>query len=442
MSLVTASGLTPHLNESFVDLQADSRAQDYRVTSDGLRGQASTNFLAVAQNIGGQRFRIGQMLGKAGFRLDQYLYAGEAAASKSRSAVHVFGLPFINDFTPITTTGSYVDAFTGNTITEANFVQNALWHLTQAVKRRLKEGKIVIVTGEIGSTNIPLTFVKYIHEFNLKLRAFAEATPGVYYWNPGAVVWAPATGQIAFVTGTMYDGTTHNSDQGGWDMGVYFWSLFQTFWPVKDQRVNVLSDSSEYQNARQIGRNPRFADLLGGTVTGPTLSSGTVPKYFTLTGLATASVVITSAASADGQGNDVTLAITNSAGAGYVDLGSVVSGLSAFQLTDIVEAAWDVDKAAGSVNATVSAQLVLQSDVGNMDISYGYADPVRVPFTTKAQSRRLRSEPTTFPVGATTKTGFTHKLRTYFTGAGSVTYTVKAHSCERRFVWAESGFAG
>lgn len=433
-------GRTRALDPLKFDHIGDSRTADLNVGAVEANGLSGTHWFNWANALSGNRMRLGRVLGVSGNRTDQYINANLSAALASNSGWLVFGFPAVNDLSQ--STAGYTDS-NGVVVTSSNVASVAAGNIIAAALQALGQNKNVILTAEPGSTSLTATNVQQKHEFNLRLRAFAEATPGVFFWSANSVLLNP-TGSATldtFRTNVLRSGDqTHYSVSGGKDAGAVFASFINDQIPYSDIGTHSLTDALT-TNPRQLIQNALFSTLTGGTTNGTiVLSSGTVPSGWKLSAAATTSVTITSASNANGFGNDVTMAFTASA-ADTVTFESNAPSTSAWNLTDVFEGGIECDVAASPSNAAVYWNTQIATDAGTNNSWALY--PVSLgPYPTSAYSVRLLSKPMGVKSGSTTKSYISPRAQINFSAAGSITVTFRRPDTTRRFTYSNGVFSG
>lgn len=429
------------LNNVF-DIIMDSRSADHNVSANTTAGLTGVGWFNWANSLNGHRMVLGINNGISGARSDQSMNGRNSAGALVRTGIEgllaspagwaIFGYPIVNDLTAAAA-GNYTDLY-GTPVTLATVAAVTAASIQLQVRRLLAVGKRVILTPETGATNLSAAQIGQLHEFNLRMRAFAEATDGVYMWDPRPALWAAGTATtIAFKAGALRTGDpTHFSILGGMLAGQVFNTFIASLMTVSDFGPASLSDNAT-TNPRQMTPNPLFNTLTGGTVSGGlVLSSGNVPSGYEIKGASTSSVSVTSAAEANGFGNAVTMAFTTTA-ADVVQIIGTAPALAAWNLTDTFQQQIDMDVAAGSAAAFPYLEMQVNTDQGTTSYYAMYTDATYAPFPTTAYSVRLRSQPGVVRAGSTTKGFLSPRLGIRFTGAGNITLTLRRPSFERRF---------
>lgn len=398
-----------------------------------VQATQSTHWFNIANALMNSPMKWGLCLAVSGLRSDQYINAGLSQALASNAGWLVFDFPAVND---LAAQPSLVFPYTnsnGVIVTSTNVAQIAAGNIIAAANQALAVGKKVLLTLEYGSTSLTAGPVAQMHELNLRLRAYAEATPGVYIWSANSVLWN-ATGSatlVVFKTGFASDGT-HLTTLGSYFAGKAFKNFISSLIPNPDFGPASINDV-QTTNPLQLMPNPLFNTLTGGTVTGGiVLTSGNVPSGLQIIGIASTSVIVTSGANANGWGNDVTFAFTAGA-ADNVKLTFTAPSNTLWQLTDIMEGGIDLDMAAGSSKAAVYWQTSMNTDLGAQDSWALYAGGTNGDGPTEAYSYRLRSPPASPKLNSVTKSFLTLRLTLNFSAAGNATITLRRPTTERRF---------
>jgi hypothetical protein len=412
------------------DLIGDSRVYDHNSTSaGGMYGKTCKSWIAWANAFYKQSFRVVNNYGVGGNRTDQYLKNGNFELSMANtSGILVFGPPVFNDINQAL--AGYTDA-DGNVVSLSNVVTLTIARLVTYITSAVQNGKTVICMSESGGTSFTAAQVACVHEFNRRYRDAIKAIPNVYFYNQNRLIWNPtsSTTAIAFKTNYSGDGTHYQQMAGrviGKDWATY---LLPNLFPAVDTAVDNVS--SLYSNGvGQLVTNPLLTTLTGGTNAGNiTLTSGNIPAGVTISAASAGalSVAITSAANADGFGNDVTFAFTATAAVvGRIDFGSFNSTYVA--LTDYLEMGLEYDVAVGNTGLFYP-ELQLVGNVNSVscfDMLGANQSPAMGPPSGIADTGIvLRTNKSTFPAGNASVSYALARLNVFFTAAGSGTITIR-----------------
>lgn len=405
----------------------DSRSSDFNINP---QSKSAKSWVTWAMAYYQQSFRITANYGVSGNRSDQYLTNGNfQKALSDGSGWLVMGPPVVNDIGQASS--GYTDTY-GNAVTLTNVVDVTVAKLTGYVKQARAAGKRVIVVAEYGAQSFNATQVAAVHEFNRRYQDAIKDLPGVYWVNFNPLVWDKTSSATAinFNTGFTLDGT-HAVQLMGETLGKWFAQNFlPSVMPKVDSAVANLNDTV-INGSAQLYANPLLSTLTGG-VTGSniTVTSGNVPGSVTVSGSAAGlSVVITSAANANGFGNDVTFAFTASgATTGRIDF--TIPNQSNWALSDYIETGVEIDRAS-SCAGNIYSQTQLNSNLGTYDAYDLYSVTAGVPSSAAATGLVLRSLRNTWIPGSTAQGYLLHRLNVAFTGAGTCTITVRRPFIER-----------
>lgn len=428
---MTTAGGSP-VSESFpkngagFSMIGDSRTADLTL---GV-GTNSRNWFNWACAYYKQAPRLVGRYGVSGKRTDEFLTNGNFELAVFDSAQFlIFGYPAVNDITQAL--AGYTD-FWGRDITLANVAATAVDNVIMYAKKAISYGKAVIILTEPGSTSFTAAQTAQCHEFNRLLKSRAQEVAGAILYDPCPLLWNPtaSTTQIAFRTNYSGDGT-HAQQMAGRAVGIDFaTNVLPVLLPKVDTAPANTSDNAA-NGTLQLFRNPLFNVLTGGTTGGNiTLSSGTVPANITISGSAAAGLAttITSAANANGFGNDVTFAFTSTGAVNArIDL---AANLADWLLTDTFEGRIEVDIAPGATNTNgVHAATNLQTDAGTNAMYSMYAagdGPTSGPMITTGDTglthRTLRGG---VPANSTAKSSVNLRILVAFSGAGACTITLR-----------------
>lgn len=278
-----------------------------------------------------------------------------------------------------------------------------------------------------------------MYEFNMRLRAFAAATPGVYFWSANSVLWNPtaAVTAVAFLSNYSTDGT-HYSALGAQAAGKAFNTFFQSTFPSFDSSWQSSSQNlvSPTGSPRSLITNPLFTPATGGSVSGTgcgTITGSPPTGWFIACHNANTTVTFTNASDSGGFGNDITIAIANASAAdGGVNFGPTTFALQGWNLTDIIQAGATV-----TVSSQTAAELWLQAESvttgGNSQQFDMYYNGITtgLPATPYTWQMQTLAKP---PAAGTKQFLIPLEVSVVLNGAGSaITYTISRP-------WAIRGF--
>jgi hypothetical protein len=231
---------------------------------------------------------------------------------------------------------------------------------------------------------------------------------------------------ISFKTNYSGDGT-HAQQAAARAVGADFAAnVLPAILPKIDTAPANLSDSIA-NGTNQLFRNPLFNTLTGGTAGGNfTLTSGTIPANVTISGSASAGLAatVTSAANANGFGNDITLALScTGAVSARIDLTTTVGD---WNLTDLFEGRLEVDVASGGTGVSgVYAEMYVQTNAGTADWWANYSGNSGPMSTAGETALVLKTRKGGVLAGSTSKTSVQMRVYVTFSGAGSQTITLR-----------------
>ena len=421
--LSVAVSIEPPTNAFGYSMISDSRSYDLTIGS----GLNSRNWFNWACAYYKQTPVLVGNYGAPGKRSDEYLTNGNFETAMADSSKWlIFGYPAANDITQATAT-PYTDTF-GRSVTVSNVAQYVCDNLITYAKRAVGAGKSVILLTEPGTTTCTAAQVGAVHELNRLLKMRISEVPGAILYDPCPLLWNPtsSTTLLAFRANYSGDGV-HAQQAAARAVGADFAAnVLPSIIPKIDTAPANLSDSLN-NGTNQLYRNPLFNTLTGGTNGGNlTLSSGTIPANMTISGSAAAglAVTITSAANANGFGNDVTLALSStSAVSTRIDLTIANADWS---LTDLFEGWIELDIAAGGTNVSgVYAQMYVQTNAGTADWWANYAGNSGPMSTSGETGLVLRTRKGGAISGSVTKSGVQLRIYVVFSAAGSQTITLR-----------------
>jgi hypothetical protein len=410
-------------------LIGDSRIAQYNINSL-LQSASGRHYFAWANALLGMPLQVVANYGINGVRSDQFIATNGAAALTAASQwVHI-GPPAVNDIgqalSPTYTTVASPYFAGGVVVTMSNVVAVVAAQIKAYCLACVNAGKKVLLSTEHGSTGFTTAQTAAVFLLNEYLRTISLTYPNIYLWDGAKDYWNPtgSTTAIVFRAGYSGDGI-HSILLGGFAMGNSLSTFLGTSLYSPNDYLGSNAADIPSTNSQSLIDNGLFTTLTGGSIVGSTLTSGTLPLNWTFTGAATTSVVVTSAANANGYGNDVTLAIT----AGAADSITFAHGSygGSITLADQVSAAIQVSVAAGSSNFAVWQESDMQSNIGTNQAFALYADRTSGIGSgpTTAYTATLYCPYTGFPVGSVSITLAKTFIHLDFTAAGSATVTLR-----------------
>ncbi|KQS74515.1 hypothetical protein [Rhizobium sp. Leaf383] len=398
--LLTAFHVWRHnLRLNLWDYNGDSRAKQHHVSAVLPRpiGKAALGPLNWGNALSGQRMTLGGSFATSGSRSDQYILEYKAARLASHAGVSFWNSGIVNNIAQAT--AGYIDLISGLAVTVANVALVSLQGLITEWELDLAAGKRVIVCTEPGATNLNPAQVAAVHEYNMRLKCWADTRPGVILLDVTPVLWSPAGSgtAIAFKAGYLQPGDpTHLSPLGAYMLGkLIFAPLMRQMLPERDRAVVAAHDAYNV-NPRQLAANPLHTTLSGGnTQTNVTVSSGTVPGSRNVRADVPMSVAITSedvVAGDAASGKNVILSLTNGAAAGIFTY-EVFSPATAYWAVDsLIETGAEVDVAANSGGAHVFLGCDINTNNGTKQAWDMYATRGQGAGPSEAYSLSLKSE--------------------------------------------------
>lgn len=428
-NLLTASSAVGP-TDSFV-LVGDSRTAQYGFDVNSPTASVSAqHYFAWANSLLGMPLQVTANLGISGIRSDQFIaQTGAAAIASPAQWVHV-GPPVVNDIgqalSPTYTTVASPYFPGGVLVTMANVAAVTAGQIKAFAMACVAAGKKVLLSTEHGSTAFTAAQVAAVFQFNEYLRYISLTYPNIYLWDGAKDYWNPigSTTAIVFRAGYSGDGI-HSIIPGGYAMGVSLSNFLGTSLYSPNDYLGSNAADIPTTNSQSLIDNGLFTTLTGGTATTIVLTSGTIPANWTITGAATSSVVVTSAANANGYGNDLTLALT----AGAADSIQFSHGSFGGSITvnDKVSAAIQCQVAAGSSNFNAWQQLAMQSPQGSPNIfsMYGLRTANLGSGPTTAYTTTLYCPYAGFTAGSASITLAKQFINFEFAAAGSATVTLR-----------------
>lgn len=437
---IPLSALLPAQVDSFV-LVGDSRTAQYGFDVNSPTASVSAqHYFSWANSLLGMPLQVVQNYGISGIRSDQFIaQTGVAAIAAASQWVHI-GPPVVNDIgqalSPTYTTVASPYFPGGVLVTMANVAAVTAGQIKAFALACVAAGKKVLLSTEHGSTAFTAAQTAAVFQFNEYLRYISLTYPGIYLWDGAKDYWNPTGSSTAIVFRAGYSGDgIHSIIPGGYAMGVSLSNFLGTsLYSPNDYLGSNLADTPA-TNAQSLIDNGLFTTLTGGAVSGGiVLTSGTIPLNWTLAGAATSSVVVTSAANAQGYGNDLTLALT--AGAADSIQFSHGSFGAALTVNDKVSAAIQCQVAGGSSNFNAWQQLAMSSPQGapNIFSMYGLRTANLGSGPTTAYTTTLYCPYAGFTPGSVSITLAKQFINFEFAAAGSATVTLRRAIVRKQLV--------
>lgn len=428
----TAPSVAPILApiDSFV-LVGDSRTSQYGFDPNNPTNSVSAqHYFSWANSLLGMPLQITANLGISGLRSDQFIaQSGAAGIAANSQWVHI-GPPAVNDISQAvagyTPAGSvYFNA--GVRVTIANVAAVVAAQIKAYALACVAAGKKVLLSTEHGSTAFSTAQVAAVFQLNEYLRYISLTYPNIYLWDGAKDYWLPtgSTTAIVFRPGYSADGV-HSIIPGGYAMGLSLSTFLGTSLYSPNDYLGSNAADIPTTNSQSLIDNGLFTTLTGGSVSGGlVLTSGTIPANWSMSGAATSSVVVTSAANANGYGNDLTLALTAGA-ADSIQISHNSFGASLL-VSDQVSAAIQCQVNAGSSNFNAWQQLLMQSPQASPNIfsMYGLRTANLGSGPTTAYTTTLYCPYTGFAAGSTSITLAKQFINFEFAAAGSATVTLR-----------------
>jgi hypothetical protein len=254
------------LNPSGFDLLGDSRQLEQ--SPPGFPGNSSWHYFNQANAQAGNRYQLVNLQGYAGKRSDQYFAMGLQTCLASNAKYCVIWSTF-ND---INQGASARQAWFGGD----SYNGSPGW--LGACQQLLARGKIPILIAECGYTAFNALQVSYVYQMNQYMRQFCASSPAIFIdFNPLLQTLTSTPGTIILQSVYFQDGL-HPSTLGSYYMGTYFNVTMQSLVPPINQEMGFAGETADVMPLV----NPNFLTTTGGTVSGGTLLSGTVPASWGL----------------------------------------------------------------------------------------------------------------------------------------------------------------
>jgi hypothetical protein len=450
MAKLILPGASPQLLWDTFDFIGDSRCAAISSTVGGqLHGTGATHWFPWVRAMSQHKYKLGLALGLSGYTTDQYINANLAQALASKSGWLVFDKPCINDLVANSNGGVFPFTNTnGVVVTTSNVAQIAVGNIIAAATKALALGKRVLVTAEPGAANLQTAMLNQCFLVSDMLKAWADVTPNVTYYDPRAKLWnaTVSTTGLQYKANFSPDGT-HAYPIMAYTEAVDIKQMLDPLIIGNDNAsFNTAMTNANY--AREMTPNPLFNNLSGGvrTTIGGT---GPVPAGMTISGLASSTCNITSVANANGWGNDITFACTTTVADSIKLLISQPSN-ALFTLNSYLTSGVDVDVAAGSTNAYVPYLTTVMGSNTNAtphgDASYDMYSNVTSWFSPSAaysmryrtpKARLLDMNPT-----ATSIWYVQSLVNVIFSAAGTQTVTLRRPTFKTGLVYANGAFSG
>jgi len=401
---------------------------DSRIASQsaGTATFGSDNFISQARAALGARFDVLYNGATAGYRSDRYLLNLPNAIQSVASWAMVFGI--FNDLVAGYTDTQIWNGYDAGSGYYTSGMKAALDALVQA-------GKHVIVcteyAGGLSGTLLNATQIAYLHRYNQRLREYAERQPGVVLFDLARLAWdqTSTSSSIVLKSGYSSDGT-HFGHLASIIIGLEFANLLTHLMPdVADSFVAMSQQASPIANPGVNGLpNPLFLTTTGGTAN--TGISGTVPSGWTASRSGSATATISTAANADGAGNDLVVAATFTAAEEYIRLDAFPS-TSGWATGDIFQAGVDIAVDAASSNFWGATLRPIVQATAQAPVSDLFASVHTQAGPTTAYENRLKTPPNVVGAGAVSSVAW--YLFLYGTGVGTVTARISRPWLQKRF---------
>ncbi|OLP56681.1 hypothetical protein BJF92_11375 [Rhizobium rhizosphaerae] len=386
---------------SVCDIMGDSRAAQAGVAvfAPPARhiGLSNLYWLNWANVLTGQRMSINRLFASSGKRTDEYINLFKSARVASDAGWAIWNYPLVNNLAQAE--AGYTHAVTGATITTANVAAVAFADLQAEWESDLAAGKRLILLTEPGATNLSAASVQALHDFNLRLKCWAEGKPGVYLFDFCALLWAATQSGslIRFKPGVLQPSDpTHYSALGAYTVGKAFADFLRSNLPARDRAIAGVHEARP-ANPRQIVANPFFITTSGGaTGANMTVSSGTVPGNTAISATAACSVAISNADADSGNiygGKAITYALTAGAAATVARIAADSPPTSYWSVSDILETGVEIDVAANAGGAHVYSTLEINTDKGSKNAWSMYGLTSQGAGPTEAYHMSMRTEP-------------------------------------------------
>ncbi len=402
------------LGDSRVSAQFNDGSTPNYPPVDSAHGHVKTNtfFFNWANALLGQRMKTVYNGAVSGQRSDQYLANLNAAIASGAKWLLIWGV--VNDIVQSGTTGD---------------TALSIWtRIKNAAQSALNVGMNVVLLTEPGSNSMGTSTSQkaMVNQFNQYMREYADVTPGVFCFDIASLLIDPALANLTLRSAYSSDGT-HSNAYGAYYLGQAFANTISNFIPAINSQIFGPFEISANGNIQQVA-NPLFLTTTGGT--SQTGITGNTPSGFITGRSGAATATISTAASADGYGNAVTLAGTFTAAGEYIRIGQDTT-LGNYTIPgDIVESGAHITVSAGSVNLATAC---LYSNFGT--ISNPTADLYTVDNTVAlpnvAMDLTFKSVPFTLVTGVN---WCTWQVRFVASGAGSFAATINRAWMRRRFV--------
>lgn len=433
---VSAGDLAQNLARNAFSLMGDSRIA-YTTVSGGYV-LTSQSWFNAANARAGHRYTLVTNAGGSGCRSDQFLGPIDLQAILAdTSGTVVINSAAANDFGAQTGNGvpagvggqcvnsagsfPYTDN-NGNTVTATNVGAMVAQNEINAAEALTAAGKFVILTEEPGTTTM-VAGVNQVYDLNYRLRAYAASKPGqVAIWTYNDVVWnaTGSTSAISFKTGYSTDGV-HWGPIAADQQGINFNTAFQALYPSWDFSVSSINFINS-TTTRSTVNNPLFNTLTGGTTSGCGTITGNVPSGWALNCHNSATTItITSAADANGYGNDITLAITTTGADTGVQFQSNAPSNSIWTVNDYLSGGADIAVTGTPSNACV--YFAVHAVTGSDSQQYDMYPNSTTNCPNYAYTYRLMALAKQPPTGAQSFL-IPAQIDAVFSAAGSLTMTV------------------
>lgn len=401
------SALGIGLNPNRFALLGDSRlAKQYTDVTTTRRQKAANCFFNVANTLLGQRMLTAANLSVAGYRTDQLV-------------------PFITS--ALNNDAMWIILWSGvNSITQGYTAAAIFADIKIMADAAIAAGKRPIICTEPGDGAYATTVLAgKVYDLNEMLREYCEKSAGAVLFDIANLQIDPASASYTVAKSGYTQDNVHLNVLGSYIVGQAFATLIDQLGVPPLPFLPVASAEKINTGSANLLSNPFFTTTTGGTNFNTGSISGNIPASWIVNASGSVSCVFSSAANADGYGNDVIATLTTM-GFGQVSLYQQINtpGFVTPGVTQLYSGA-EVTIDAGSSNFPgVAANCNITVDGVGATYWDNFPPNTEGPGVTTAHTQTLKTDPNQAAAGSVI-TSASAGLIMYGIGTGSAVVRIR-----------------
>jgi hypothetical protein len=317
---------------------------------------------------------------------------------------------------------------------------DAFTNLNAACARLISMGITPIVFTDPGATSLNTSArLTQLFEYNERIRNLGESNRSVLVFDTTSVLWDGSaaswttTPAPSFKTGYSFDGT-HLINLGGYNLGVAFGTWFAGRVLPFEARSSCVGEMVNANNPLAYIANGMFTTTTGGTQTGTGSLTGNVPASWTYNKGANAgtATTISTAANANGFGNDLTLAITTTVADSIRLTQDVATGVrTGTAIGSILQAGYELEVTGGTNLQGIN----IVHEYNDGSTSYTHFDMYcqNTNAGNGPQAYTIQGQTASLPITTAPNGWITSRIECVFSGAGGATVKVRRARMRRKF---------